>query len=215
MRIIVDIGSIRQEYTQMELSKETLQKSPINQFENWFKQAIKAKLTMPNAMTLATADNEGSVSVRTVLLKTFDEKGFVFFTNYKSKKAKQIASNKHVALLFTWLDLERQVKITGTATKISTAESLKYFITRPKGSQIGAWCSAQSSVLTSRQILETKLDEMTQQFKNKKIPLPDFWGGYRVEPQTIEFWQGGSNRIHDRFQYSKTQTGWHIERLAP
>ena len=211
----MDIGNIRQDYTKMALSRNTLNSNPFKQFENWFKQAVKAELTMPNAMTLATANKQGSVAVRTVLLKTFDENGFVFFTNYQSKKAQHIEQNNQVALLFPWLDLERQVKITGTATKIATAESLKYFITRPEGSQIGAWCSPQSSVLSSRQFLEIKLDEMKKKFKNKQIPLPDFWGGYRVEPKTIEFWQGGASRIHDRFQYTKTDSGWDIDRLAP
>ena len=212
----MDIGDIRREYTQMELSRKLLDKDPMKQFQLWFEHAIKAELTMPNAMTLATADNSGSVSVRTVLLKTYDENGFVFFTNYESKKAKQISENNQVALLFPWLELERQVKIVGVATKISTAESFKYFISRPKGSQIGAWCSPQSNILSSRQILEMKVNEMKTKFANKKIPLPDFWGGYRVKHQSMEFWQGRSNRLHDRFEYSNEEHGeWRIERLAP
>jgi len=212
---MMDIGNIRQEYTQMGLDRNSLEKNPIKQFQLWFDHAIKAELTMPNAMTLATADKLGSVSLRTVLLKMYDDDGFVFFTNYESKKAKQIGENNQVALLFPWLDLERQVKITGTATKIPTAESLKYFLSRPKGSQIGAWCSPQSDILSSRQILEMKINEMKVKFLNKAIPLPDFWGGYRVKPTTIEFWQGRSSRLHDRFQYAKEDGQWVVERLAP
>ena len=212
----MDIGNIRQEYKKMGLSRKSLDKDPMQQFQQWFDHAIKAELTMPNAMTLATADNSGSVSVRTVLLKTYDENGFVFFTNYESKKAKQIEENNQVALLFPWLELERQVKIVGAATKISTAESLKYFISRPKGSQLGAWCSPQSDILSSRQMLEMKFNEMKTKFANKQIPLPDFWGGYRVKHQSVEFWQGRSSRLHDRFEYSKIKQGeWQIQRLAP
>ncbi len=212
----MDIGDIRQEYKKMELSRKSLDKDPMKQFQQWFDHAIKAELTMPNAMTLATADNSGSVSVRTVLLKTYDENGFVFFTNYASKKAKQISDNNQVALLFPWLELERQVKIVGTATKVSTAESLKYFVSRPKGSQLGAWCSPQSDILSSRQILEMKFNEMKTKFANKRIPLPDFWGGYRVKHQSMEFWQGRSSRLHDRFEYTKDEQGeWQIQRLAP
>ncbi len=212
----MDIIGLRQEYTKAHLDRETLDADPIKQFQKWFEQAIKAELTMPNAMTLATAGKNGEVSARTVLLKTYDENGFVFFTNYQSKKARQIGENNQVALLFPWLQLERQVKITGRASKISTAESLKYFITRPKGSQIGAWCSPQSDILSSRQVLEMKINEMKQKFANKEIPLPDFWGGYRVKPEIIEFWQGRSNRLHDRFQYSLKKAGeWQIDRLAP
>jgi pyridoxamine 5'-phosphate oxidase len=212
----VDIGDIRQEYKKMELSRKSLDKDPMKQFQQWFDHAIKAEVTMPNAMTLATADNSGSVSVRTVLLKTYDENGFVFFTNYASKKAKQISDNNQVALLFPWLELERQVKIVGTATKVSTAESLKYFVSRPKGSQLGAWCSPQSDILSSRQMLEMKFNEMKTKFANKQIPLPDFWGGYRVKHQSMEFWQGRSSRLHDRFEYTKDEQGeWQIQRLAP
>ena len=212
----MDIIGLRQEYTKAHLDRDRLDADPIKQFQKWFEQAVKAELTMPNAMTLATAGKNGDVSARTVLLKTYDENGFVFFTNYNSKKARQIAENNQVALLFPWLQLERQVKIVGRASKISTAESLKYFITRPKGSQIGAWCSPQSDILSSRQVLEMKINEMKQKFANKEIPLPDFWGGFRVKPEIIEFWQGRSNRLHDRFQYSlKTAGKWQIDRLAP
>ena len=154
--------------------------------------------------------------LRTVLLKLFDENGFVFFTNYKSRKADQIAENPNVATLFNWVALERQVSIIGVAEKIDTSESLKYFLSRPRGSQLGAWVSDQKSVLSSRKILEMKLDEIKRKFAKGKIPLPDFWGGYRIKPDSFEFWQGRPNRLHDRFLYSKSDNeSWCIERLAP
>ncbi len=152
---------------------------------------------------------------RTVLLKIFDEKGFIFFTNYNSQKSKQIGENANVSLLFPWTELERQVEINGVATKISTAESLKYFLSRPRGSQLGAWASAQSSPINSRQILEGQLQKMKSKFTKGEIPLPDFWGGYRVVPETIEFWQGGANRLHDRFEYTRDNSGWISKRLQP
>ncbi len=167
-------------------------------------------------MSLATANLQGDVSIRTVLLKSFDQQGFVFFTNYESAKARQIAENPRVALLFPWLTLDRQVKIAGRANRISTAESLRYFLSRPRGSQLGAWVSAQSSVIHSRAMLLAKLDEIKQRFADGNISLPEFWGGYRVVPERIEFWQGQPDRLHDRFQYSRQpdQT-WQIDRLAP
>ncbi|HAC63017.1 MAG TPA: pyridoxamine 5'-phosphate oxidase, partial [Cyanothece sp. UBA12306] len=169
-----------------------------------------------NSMSLATASAQGEPSLRTVLLKYFDSQGFIFFTNYKSYKAQQIAENPHVALLFFWSSLERQVKIRGKATKISTAESLKYFITRPRGSQLGAWCSEQSSVISSRQILEMEFEEVRRKFAQGEVPLPSFWGGYRVVPHYFEFWQGRPNRLHDRFSYTiKDGKTWNIQRLAP
>jgi pyridoxamine 5'-phosphate oxidase len=168
-------------------------------------------------MSLATVDSEGQPSLRTVLLKTFDAQGFVFYTNYGSRKAQQIATNPKVSLLFAWVPLARQVKITGLAEKVSAAESLKYFVTRPHGSQIGAWASAQSEMVNSRSMLESSFEQMKQKFSKGDVPLPDFWGGYRVIPNTIEFWQGRDNRLHDRFIYSRTSTdnNWQINRLAP
>ncbi len=176
--------------------------------------ATEAKLTIPNAMSLATSDESG-VSIRTVLLKSFDESGFIFFTNYGSKKSKQIDNNPKVALLFPWVDLERQVKISGSVEKVPTLESIKYFATRPKDTQLGAWTSSQSSTISSRQILLSEFARMKQKFNNGKVPLPDFWGGYRVIPDTIEFWQGRENRLHDRFIYRKESNSWKIDRLAP
>ncbi|WP_416676853.1 pyridoxamine 5'-phosphate oxidase [Egbenema bharatensis] len=212
----MDVHHLREEYTQSELSRKHLQQDPFKQFELWLQQACHAELPEPNAMTLATVSAQGEPFVRTVLLKYFDQDGLVFFTNYESRKARQIDENPHVALLFPWLTLQRQVQITGTAAKISTAESLQYFATRPRGSQLGAWCSPQSSVISSRQMLLVEFERMKQQFLNREIPLPSFWGGYRVIPNRFEFWQGRSNRLHDRFLYARQGNGgWDIQRLAP
>ncbi|MBA5249350.1 MAG: pyridoxamine 5'-phosphate oxidase [Gammaproteobacteria bacterium] len=210
----VDLNQLRREFTSTGISRAELNTDPFAQFKLWIEQAVDAELTLPNAMSLATSDDEG-VSVRTVLLKTFDEQGFVFFTNYQSKKSKQMDSNPQVAALFPWLDLERQVKITGTVEKISTLDSIKYFASRPKESQLGAWASAQSSILTSRQILLSEFDAMKRKFHKGEVPLPDFWGGYRIVPTTIEFWQGRENRLHDRFIYIRENSEWVINRLAP
>ena len=213
----MDISDLRKEYTQAGLTREQLKPDPVQQFEHWFQQACNADLPEPSAMCLATASADGAPSQRMVLLKYFDHQGFVFFTNYESQKARQIAENSQVSLLFFWTALERQVRILGTAAKISTAESLNYFISRPRGSQIGAWCSPQSSVISSRTILEMKFEEIKQKFENKEIPLPSAWGGYRVVPHQFEFWQGRPNRLHDRFSYSAipAESTWDIQRLAP
>ena len=189
--------------------------SPFEQFELWFRQAQQAQLPEPNAMSLATASDQAVPALRTVLLKYFDDNGFVFFTNYSSNKARDISVNPQVALMFPWVALERQVVIQGRAEKISSAESLRYFLSRPPGSQLGAWVSHQSSVITGRKVLEMKLAQMQQKFRDGKIPLPDFWGGYRVVPEKIEFWQGRPSRLHDRFLYSRQAGEWHIDRLAP
>jgi pyridoxamine 5'-phosphate oxidase len=192
-----------------------LNADPIVQFERWYRQTIDAKLPEPNAMSLATVDSDGQPSLRTVLLKLYDAQGFVFFTNYHSRKARQIDANDRVALLFPWVALARQVKILGHAARIPTAESLKYFTTRPRGSQIGAWSSPQSQVITSRSLLEQKVEEIKRKFADGDVPLPDFWGGYRVVPDSIEFWQGRDSRLHDRFRYTRDNGSWRIERLAP
>lgn len=210
----IDLNALRCEFTSSGLSREQMDASPFSQFETWINQASEADLTLPNAMSLATSDSD-EVSVRTVLLKSFDEQGFVFFTNYNSKKSQQIQKNPNAALLFPWLDLERQVKISGRVEKISTLESIKYFSSRPKDSQLGAWASNQSGSLSSRQALLTQFEAMKGKFKKGEIPLPDFWGGYRVIPHRIEFWQGRENRLHDRFSYLKQGDDWIIERLAP
>ena len=211
----MDLTFIRQGYEDKGLDKEDLNADPFLQFEYWLEEA-KEKEPIPTAMSLSTVSNNGEPALRTVLLKLFDKNGFVFFTNYKSRKADHIAGNHNVAALFNWIALERQVSINGIAEKIKSKESIKYFMSRPRGSQLGAWVSDQSSVLSSRKILEMKLEEMKRKFSDREIPLPDFWGGYRIKPKTFEFWQGRPNRLHDRFKYLKQgNDSWIIDRIAP
>ena len=201
---------------QQQLDANELGPDPFLAFEKWFTAANDTDIADPNAMSLATsADNE--VSVRTVLMKYWDAEGFVFFTNYESRKAQQLATNPLVGLLFYWECLRRQVRIEGVATRISAAESLKYFATRPRGSQLGAWCSAQSSVISSRDVLNAKLEEIKRKFLNREVPLPSMWGGYRVVPRRIEFWQQGQDRLHDRFLFERPDgdAAWSLNRLAP
>ncbi len=212
----MDVSDLRRSATGFALEREDLDDDPIEQFEEWFSYACETVPMDPNAFSIATVDREGRPSSRTVLLKYFDENGFVFFSNYGSEKAKHIESNPHVAMLFFWSEAARQVKIRGTAEKVPTSETLKYFATRPRGSQIGAWVSAQSSVISSRALLETEFRRLKDKFRDKEVPLPSFWGGYRVVPQEIEFWQGRRNRLHDRFRYTLEDDGrWSIARLAP
>jgi pyridoxamine 5'-phosphate oxidase len=211
----MDLTFIRQGYEDKGLYKEDLNADPFLQFESWLEKA-KEKEPIPTAMSLSTVSNNGEPALRTVLLKLFDKNGFVFFTNYKSRKADHIEENRNVAALFNWIALERQVSINGVAEKIESKESIKYFMSRPRGSQLGAWVSDQSSVLSSRKILEMKLEEMKRKFSDREIPLPDFWGGYRIKPKTFEFWQGRPNRLHDRFKYLKQgNDSWIIDRIAP
>jgi pyridoxamine 5'-phosphate oxidase len=212
----MDVAALRRSGTGHALEREDLNDDPIVQFEDWFRHACETVPLDPNAVTLSTVDSSMRPSSRTVLLKSFDERGFVFYTNYESKKAEQIEENPNVSLLFFWSEAARQVKIRGKAEKIPTSESLAYFLSRPRGSQIGAWVSAQSSVISSRSLLESKFQEIKQKFRDKDITLPSFWGGYRVVPEEIEFWQGRRNRLHDRFLFTKQDDGsWKIERLAP
>ena len=212
----MDVTALRRSATGFALDRDDLNDDPIVQFEDWFRYACETVPLDPNAVTLSTVDDQQRPTSRTVLLKSFDERGFVFFTNYESRKAADIASNANVSLLFFWSDAARQVKINGTAEKISTKESLTYFLSRPRGSQIGAWVSSQSSVISSRSLLEAKFQEIKKKFKDKDVTLPSFWGGYRVVPEQIEFWQGRRNRLHDRFEFTKQDDGsWEIERLAP
>ncbi|MFH0782211.1 MAG: pyridoxamine 5'-phosphate oxidase [Pseudomonadota bacterium] len=213
----MDVSQFRREYLKGGLSRADLNTDPVLQFSAWFEQARKTEVADPTAMVLATVGGNGRPSQRTVLLKYFDQKGFVFFTNFESRKAMEIAGNAQVSLLFVWLELERQVMINGVAGKISVAESAKYFMSRPKESQMAAWVSSQSHPLTSKQILMQKFQEMKTKIGEGKVPLPSFWGGYRVEPVEIEFWQGGQNRLHDRFLYTKERDAgiWTINRLAP
>ncbi len=211
----LDLASLRKEYTKSDLDLDSCLDSPFSQFEKWFTEAQKSQLTEPNAMVLSTSNKSGFITQRTVLLKAFDKKGFVFYTNYESRKARQIAENNQVSLLFPWFQLERQVSITGTTEKVSNTESMKYFLSRPFGSQLGAWVSHQSQIITSRSILEVKLNEMKEKFKEGKVPLPDFWGGFRVIPNSIEFWQGRPSRLHDRIMYTKNGLDWDKNRLSP
>jgi pyridoxamine 5'-phosphate oxidase len=211
-----DLANMRAQYTRGELRREDLKSDPIEQFALWFDQACRAGILEPNAMSVATVSAAGQPSLRTVLLKHCDASGFVFFTNLQSRKAREIAANPRVSLLFAWLALERQVIITGTAERVSAAEAQKYFATRPRGSQLAAWISNQSSVIASREILAAEWEQMTQKFAGVEVPLPPFWGGYRVAPQQIEFWQGRDNRLHDRFRYTRQPSGeWKIDQLAP
>jgi pyridoxamine 5'-phosphate oxidase len=197
------------------LRRADLDPDPYREFEKHFTLAVEAEIPEPNAMCLATVDADGQPWVRTVLLKIYDTRGFVFFTNYASRKAQQIARNPRVALTFPWFALGREVKVTGEAVKISFSESARYFATRPRGSQIGAWASPQSQVITSRALLDAKVAEIKRRMRNHEVPLPAFWGGYRVRPSSIEFWQARTDRLHDRFVYRRESGGWRIERLAP
>lgn len=212
----MNTDKLRQQLMQQGLKHSELDSSPLKQFEAWYKQTIEADIYEPGAMSLATVDADGQPWQRIVLLKLFDDKGLIFFTNYESHKAQQISVNNMVSLLFPWHALGRQVKITGEAEKVSTAESLKYFMTRPRGSQLGAWASQQSKIISSRLILETMVDSMKHKYADREVPLPPFWGGYRVKPATFEFWQAGDSRLHDRFIYRRNESGkWFSERLAP
>jgi pyridoxamine 5'-phosphate oxidase len=207
---------MRRDYVRGQLRKADLHADPVVQFEAWLGDAVRAAVTEPNAMSLATVGADGRPLVRTVLLKALDARGFVFFTNLESRKARQIGENPHVSMVFPWLALERQVIVTGVAAKISVGESLKYFLGRPHDSQLAAWVSQQSRVISSRKLLEMEWERLKAKFRAGEVPLPSFWGGFRVRPETIEFWQGGPNRLHDRFQYSRQgDDSWIIERLAP
>ena len=211
----MSLEDTRREYQYGRLTRESLQDSPMDQFTFWIEQAIESNLSDPTAMCLATVDAQGKPWQRTVLLKGFDEKGFMFYTNLGSRKAVDIEGNANVSLIFPWMPLDRQVIVGGRAEKLSKTEVLKYFIKRPRGSQLAAWASKQSSRLTSRQALEAQFIQMKQKYAAGEVPLPDFWGGFRVVPAEIEFWQGGESRLHDRFQYLLDDKGWVISRLAP
>ncbi len=210
------LSGMRRHYALSRLTRETLNPDSVAQFEAWLADAVREKLVEPNAITLATATPDGRPLVRTVLLKALDARGFVFFTNLESRKARHLAMNPHVSLVFPWLPLERQVIVTGTAAKIPLTETLKYFLTRPRESQLAAWASQQSRAISSRKVLEMEWAKLKEKFSTGRVPLPSFWGGFRVTPETVEFWQGGPHRLHDRFEYSHNGDGpWNIERLAP
>jgi pyridoxamine 5'-phosphate oxidase len=210
------ISRLRKEYTRAGLDESDAVPDPIEQFRGWFDDALAADLHEPNAMTLATATPEGRPSARIVLIKGFDERGFIFYTNYEGRKARELEANPHCALNFYWAELERQVRIEGRVRRISDEESDAYFASRPRGSQLGAWVSEQSRSIENRGALELRLRELEREYEGREIPRPPFWGGYRVEPEVIEFWQGRENRLHDRLQYRRSEDGgWERERLQP
>ena len=211
-----NIADIRKDYKLQTLLEGDVATNPITQFDKWWAEAVNSQLEEVNAMTLATVDATGMPSARIVLLKGYDKKGFVFFTNYQSHKGQQLEQNPHACLVFFWPALERQIRITGTVEKIAGVESDAYFLSRPAGSRIGAWASPQSSVITKREVIEDRSQEIEQQFNDGNIPRPPHWGGYIVKPVQIEFWQGRTSRLHDRIQYTlQKDDSWLIERLAP
>jgi pyridoxamine 5'-phosphate oxidase len=216
MEVPRDPSASRYEHAGGGLRRSDLHREPIKQFANWFTAAIEAGIRDVNAMSLATADRDARPSVRIVLLKGFDQDGFVFFTNYESTKGKQLEANPYAALGFYWIELDRQIRVSGKVQRTSRDESQTYFHSRPVRSQLSAWASRQSEVLDGRRVLDARMAEMTERFGDKPIPLPPHWGGYRLRPAKIEFWQGRSNRLHDRFRYTRQADGsWQIDRLAP
>jgi pyridoxamine 5'-phosphate oxidase len=216
MEIPRDPAASRYEHAGKGLRRRDLNSDPIKQFGNWFTAAIEAGIRDVNAMSLATAGADARPSVRIVLLKSFDQDGFVFFTNYQSEKGKQLKQNPYAALAFYWIELDRQIRITGKVEKTSREESQTYFHSRPVGSQLSAWVSRQSEIVDGRRVLDAHMAEMTEHFGDKPVPLPPHWGGYRLKPDKMEFWQGRPNRLHDRFRYTRQADGaWSIDRLAP
>ena len=209
------VARLREEYTRAGLRESDADPDPIEQFRGWFGEALAADLHEPNAMTLATATPEGRPSARVVLLRGFDERGFVFYTNYEGRKARELEINPYCALVFYWGELERQVRIEGRASRVPDEESDAYFEGRPRGSQLGAWASEQSRPVRDRGALEARLRELEAGYEGREVPRPPFWGGYRVEPETIEFWQGRENRLHDRLRYRRSDGLWRRERLQP
>ncbi|MEU6759531.1 pyridoxamine 5'-phosphate oxidase [Streptomyces sp. NPDC046685] len=212
----IDPATMRKQYRSEIVEEESLAADPMRQFARWFQQAVESHLFEPNAMVVSTATPDGRPSSRTVLLKQFDERGFVFFTNYASRKGREIAENPHVALLFPWHPIARQVIVTGTATRIGRDETAAYFRSRPHGSQLGAWASEQSSVIASRAELDRRYAELAARYpEGEQVPVPPEWGGLRVVPEAVEFWQGHANRLHDRLYYVLDGGKWRIERLCP
>ena len=210
------VANLRHEYTFQGLSEMDVHPNPFEQFKTWFEQAVAAQLPEPNAMTIATVTSDGKPSARIVLLKDYDERGFVFYTNYQSHKGQQLVENPWGAIAFWWAELERQVRIEGRVEKVSPAESDAYFHSRPISSQLGAWASNQSQVIESREVLEQQLQKLKEEYDNKEVPRPPHWGGFRVIPNEIEFWQGRPSRLHDRLLYQRSEDGsWKIQRLSP
>lgn len=212
----IDLASDRREFRFGTLRRAELNSDPIAQFENWLKEAKEHDIKDTTAMVLATVDSNGMPFQRTVLLKGIDQRGFVFFTNLASRKAEQLKDNNKVCLLFPWVSIDRQVIITGHAERLSKIENMRYFLSRPRESQLAAWASHQSHPITARRVLEEKFRELSKTFGEGEVELPTFWGGYRIEPTSIEFWQGGERRLHDRFLYTRGENNdWAIERLSP
>jgi len=215
MPVNINIAQLRKEYQQQKLSEDEVFPDPIIQFGKWWEEAVKSEGEEINAMTLATCNGKGQPSARMVLLKGFSEEGFTFFSNYESKKGKELRDNPYAALVFFWKELERQVRIEGSVKKISDADSDEYFLTRPEASRLGAWASPQSSTIKDREILEKNIEHYLGVFGKINIPRPEYWGGYIVKPSLIEFWQGRPGRLHDRIQYTARESDWQIDRLAP
>jgi pyridoxamine 5'-phosphate oxidase len=212
----MNIADLRRTYALESLSAQDVASDPVVQFERWFNEALHAQLYEPNAMTLATADASGRPSARTVLLKGFDAHGFVFYTNYNSRKGQDLSANPYASLLFWWGELERQVRIEGLVEKVSEAESEAYFQSRPRDSQLGAWASPQSRTIPEREVIESNMAALQTKYADQPVlPLPPHWGGYRVLPDVFEFWQGRESRLHDRIRYTRDEEGWVLDRLAP
>ena len=211
----LDLAALRRDYARSSLSEGDVDADPVRQFERWFADALAALVLEPNAMTLATATRDGVPSARIVLLKGVDARGFVFYTDYRSRKGAELSENPLAALTFLWKEIERQVRISGAVSRTSEAESAAYFQTRPLGSRLGAWASHQSSVIENRAQLEERLHAVEVRYTDGNVPLPPYWGGFRVVPDEIEFWQGGTNRLHDRLLYRREDSGWKIQRLSP
>jgi pyridoxamine 5'-phosphate oxidase len=210
-----DLADIRRDYSLKELSEESVERDPFAQFSAWLNDAINSGMPEPTAMNVATVNRDGQVSSRVVLLKGFDKTGFVFFTNYESQKGRELTANPNCALHFFWPELERQINIRGHGEKVSRDESETYFKSRPFESRIGAWASAQSTAIGSRDVLKQKVDELREQYSDAEVPLPPFWGGFRVVPDRFEFWQGRPSRLHDRIVYELLESNWTISRLSP
>lgn len=209
------IAELRKRHADIGLDVSDLDPDPLRQFERWLSHALEAGLTLPNTMTLATASRDARPSARVVLLKALDERGFVFYTNLESRKARELAENPRAALVFYWAELERQVRVTGAVAVVARAETEAYFRTRPFGSRVGAWASRQSEIISGRAELDERLRSLMVRYSDEVVPVPPYWGGYRLVPEEIEFWQGRENRLHDRLRYRRSDGGWEVERLAP